>query len=110
MIIPPSLDYLWRYVLGSAAHGIGELVFAETDLRKPEVSELDVSVFVYEDVFGLQITVDDISLMKVFESEKDFGRVKLSDTFRKLLVSSQQVEQFSLHRISDTPDIRSTRR
>lgn len=44
-----------------------------------EICDLDVSVRPEEDVFGLEISVDDVERVEVVESESDFGGVELCD-------------------------------
>lgn len=48
-------------------------------LCETEVGDFDVTVCAEEDVFGLEVSVDDVEGMEVVEGEGDFGCVELCD-------------------------------
>lgn len=43
---------------------------------KVEIGEADVAIFAHENVFGLEISVDEAHMVEVFESENDLGGVE----------------------------------
>lgn len=49
-----SFEHLGAHVFGRPAEGIGDLVSAGQLLGEPEIRELDMSVDIEEDVFGLR--------------------------------------------------------
>ena len=62
-----SLEHLGAHVLGGTAKGLCKVVGSEIHLGKPEISETEVPFGVYQDVFWLQISIDDVSAMKMLE-------------------------------------------
>ena len=70
------VTYLGRKVVGGTTqrpHG------RLTLLRETEVCDLDVPIEVEQNVFGLQVTVDDILVVEVIQGEGDFGGVEFRD-------------------------------
>lgn len=57
--------------------GIGSLLLAI--VADAKVAENDVALAVQEDVFGLDVAVDNPARVKVLDGENDFGDVKTSD-------------------------------
>ena len=49
------------------------------ELGKPKVGHLDVSVRAEQQVFGLEVAVDDVERVQVVERERDLGRVEFGD-------------------------------
>lgn len=45
-----------------------------------------MSVAIKQKIFGLEISVDDILGMKVFQGQSDFGRIEFGDRVRESLV------------------------
>lgn len=58
-------------------------------LREAEIGDLDVPVRAEEDVFGLEIPVDDVLLVEVIESQGDFGSEELGDRVGEALRSER---------------------
>lgn len=46
-------------------------------LREPKISNLDVPIEIEENIFRLEVAIDDIQRMEVVERERDFCRVEL---------------------------------
>lgn len=55
---------------------------------KAEVGDLEMAVAVEEQIFRLQVPVDDIVRVQIVEGERDFRRVELCDRIRKALPES----------------------
>ena len=59
-------DHLRRRIVRRATVRVSPIpCWVSELLGKPEVDELDVAVFVEEDILGLQVSVDDAALMKL---------------------------------------------
>jgi len=61
------------------------------EFRKPKVGHFHVSISAEEQVFGLQVTVDDVEGMKVVERQGDFCGVEFSDRVREALWRRQGI-------------------
>ena len=57
------------------------LSVALEDLGQTEICEADVTIFVHQDVLGLQITVDDVFLVQVTEGHCDLNGVEAGSIF-----------------------------
>jgi len=55
-------------------------------IRKSKVAEFDIIVLVDEDIFGLQISVDDIRLVQVFNRQNKLSNYEQADLFREKIV------------------------
>ena len=55
------------------------------DIRDAEISDLDVAMSIQQQILGLQVTVDDVHAMEVFERKRDFCSVELRDRVREAL-------------------------
>ena len=51
------------------------------DFGKPEVCETNVPIVVHEDVFGLEVSVDDLFVVKMTNCHSNLDGVKLSSFF-----------------------------
>lgn len=58
---------LWSQVFGSATQGVGASLAV---LSEAKIGEFEVAFLVNEDVFGLQVTVNDVLAVHVFEHEE----------------------------------------
>ena len=79
-------------VFGSSAEGVGCIRIFHIQLAQTEVTQGDVSCVVEKDVLGLEITVDDIKLVKMLESEQKLGTVESSTTLIETLFTLQMME------------------
>ena len=61
------------------------------ELGKPKVGHLDVSVGAKQQVFGLEVAVDDVERVKVVEGECDLGRVEFGDRVGEALCEGKAV-------------------
>ena len=60
-----------------------------------EISEADVTIFVHENVLGLQVTVDNLFAVKVTECHGNLNRIKTRSLFRESCNLSQVREQLT---------------
>ena len=65
-----------RDVVRGAAEGLRERLAVLEDLAEAEVDELDVAVLVEHDVLGLEVSVDDVHGMEVFEGAHDLAEIE----------------------------------
>jgi hypothetical protein len=60
------------------------LLITFQDLGETEVSQADVTIFTHKDVLRLQVTVNDLLLMEMTDSQGDGKRVELGTLLREL--------------------------
>ena len=75
-VVSFGCDHFWRKIIRSSAErpsDIGNI------FRKSEIGDLDVTMSVQEQILRLQISVDDILLVKILEGQRHFGGVELGD-------------------------------
>ena len=68
--------HLRSHVLHCAAEGLGERPAVLEDFAEAEVDEFDVSVLVEHDVLGLEVAIDDVHGMEVFEGAHDLAEIE----------------------------------
>jgi hypothetical protein len=56
------------------------------DLREPEVSKNDITVLRDEDVFGLDVAVDNIEAVERFDGEGELRHIDLDAVAAELLI------------------------
>jgi len=88
-----ALNDFRSQVLGRAAESVRHLVACHLKLREAEVSQLDVTLRVKDDVLGLKITVDNSVAVETLKGKDDFCGVKSCSKFGKFLLFSQVEEQ-----------------
>jgi hypothetical protein len=76
-----------RNIAWGAAEGISAVALIE-DLGKAEVAELYIAIVIDENILGLKIPVNYISLMQVFQREGDASHVKAGEVLLHALKSS----------------------
>jgi hypothetical protein len=69
-IIGFFLAKFWREVEGRADHGLRKLITGE-HLGDAQVADLNLLVFIHEDVEGLDVPVQDLTLVDVLQSHAD---------------------------------------
>lgn len=57
--MPLLSQYFWSQILWCSAEGVSLLILLE-DLGQSKVCQTDVAVFAHEDIFRLQISIDDL--------------------------------------------------
>ena len=65
--------HLWSEVFGSTAEGVCACLAV---LGETEISQSEVAFSIDEDVFWLQITVNDVQRVKIFEHQGHLSRVE----------------------------------
>lgn len=96
MVVPPARDDLRRNVLWGAAHAISGLILRVADLGQSKVGELDVPIAIQQDIFGLDVPVDDIPGVQVLKCQEELGCVELGHLLVETTAAPEQVEQFAL--------------
>ncbi len=69
-------DHLRSHVFDCTTERCGQLVVVVEDLAEAEVDEFDVTFGVQHDVFGLEVAVDDVDAVKVFQGAHDFAQIE----------------------------------
>lgn len=69
-------DDFWRHILGSTHDGVGLLTSVGQLLGDSEVCQLEVTIGVQEDVLWLQVSVDDVHLVEILQSEKNLSSIE----------------------------------
>ena len=62
-----------RDVLGSSANSVGTL---SDYLGETVIDKFEVAIIADHDIFGLQITVDDVATVKILEDASDLGAIE----------------------------------
>lgn len=70
-----AFEHLGSEVGHTPAEGFGSIVVEHTLLRESEVSKHGMPIDIEDDVFGLQVAVDDIILVEVLQGREDLGYV-----------------------------------
>ena len=84
-------------VLGGPTEGVAVLVAPPELLRKPEVRQLDVAVDPNQNVFGLQVPVKHVLVMKDFQRLHDLDDVEGGHSLGELVSLGEEVEQLTPH-------------
>ena len=85
---------LWCEVVRRTAERICLLIPLD-DLRKTEVSEANIAVFVHENVFWFEITIDDILAVQMTQSHSNLDCVETRSLFREPRNLAQMGEKFT---------------
>ena len=99
------LNDLGRKVLWRATEGVGLdrvlIVLVPQPLGKPKVDQLDMSVCVQQQVFGLHIPVRDsaLFLVQVLEHEHDLGRIEARHLLIEPSVFAQVCKQLAARNV-----------
>lgn len=92
-------------VVWGAANGIGSLL---DDFSESEISELEISFDINEDVFRLEISIGDVVAVQVLEGEHNLGGVETGGLKGNASDSSEIGEKFSArHEFHDVVDVAS---
>lgn len=74
--------YLWGEIIRGATERPNSRIAV---LCESKISNLDMSIKVEEDVFGFEITVNDIKIMKIIQRQRHFSSIKLRHWVRETL-------------------------
>ena len=94
LVVSSSFQNLGGQVLRSSAEGLGSLAVPD-DFGHTEVSQADISIIVHQDVFQLEVAVDEILRVEMSEPQSDLHGIKLGLLFRELLLVGKVLEQLS---------------
>mmetsp|Transcript_30181 Transcript_30181/g.79271 ORF Transcript_30181/g.79271 Transcript_30181/m.79271 type:complete len:236 (+) Transcript_30181:1532-2239(+) len=83
------LEHLWRKVLWGATEGPRSVLGAHPLLAQSKVSQHDVAILVQQNVFGLEVAVQHVMVVKKPQRRRQLGGVKQRALLRKLLVLVQ---------------------
>ena len=70
------LNHLRRHVLSTAAKAVGDLSRIKTKFGQSKISNFNMSIMINQQIFRFKIPVNDILLMQVHESIKNFDEVE----------------------------------
>lgn len=73
-----AYDHFWAQVLGRPAKGVRLVFVVLDDLRESEVRKHDVTVSVHQDVLRFEVSVEDLAIVEVAQSQRNLGGIKLS--------------------------------
>ena len=85
-------DDFWSHVLRRATECVSTIPWLDL-LHEAEVSQFDVTIVLEEDILRLEISVDQVHRMDVFEHNYDLCSIEPGQYIVQLLVSLQQIEQ-----------------
>ena len=85
---------LWCKIIGSTAERICLLISLD-DLRKTEVSKAYIAVFIHENVFRFEITIDDILAVQMTQSHGNLNCVETRSLFRESCNLAQMGEKLT---------------
>ena len=72
-----ALNDLWGQVFRSSTESGGGFTRVGEEFSKAEVSQLDVAIFINENILRFQVSVDDLVLVEDADSEHKLGGVEL---------------------------------
>lgn len=75
-VVALRCDHFWGKIVRSATKCPGDIRHL---LREAKIGNLDMTMSVQEQVFGFQVTVDDILIVQVFKGKGDFGGVEFGN-------------------------------
>ena len=90
-------DDFGRHILGGSTNGVGVVLTLDVGLGESKVGELDVAVLADHDVFGFEITVDDVFGVEVLKRQQHLRSVEAGP--ESLLVYVPSVNFFCLDSI-----------
>ncbi len=93
--MPTLQDHFRWHVFGTSTKGVSNLSGVHSTFGEPKVRNLDMSIMVDQQVFRLQIPINDILLMQVHESIHDLNEVKPCVLFAHSLDWLKVVEKLS---------------
>lgn len=103
--IPPAGKHLWRGIAGGAAKRVHETVALEL-ARKAKVAKLDIAALVEENVFELEIAVNDALAVYVGDGEAELAKDSASFGLSEHLVLDQVVVELAASAyFADHPDV-----
>lgn len=70
-------DDFWGNILWSSYNSVGFSCGVAQLLGHTEIGQLEVAVRVQEDVFRLQVSVNDVFLVKILKCQQDLGCIEL---------------------------------
>ena len=90
-----SLNHLRRHVLGAATKAVSNFPTFQTELGQTEISDLDMSIVVDQQILGLEVSVNDVLLVEVHQSVQDLDKVESSIFLIHPFDCFEVVEEFS---------------
>lgn len=83
----------WAKIFRTAAYGLGLIEFGEVFLRKSKVSEPEMTPFINENIFWLEVSVQNVVLVKMFDSKNGLSEKQTSLLWSKAFVLLDQIEE-----------------
>ena len=93
-VVAVALEDFGAHVFWGAAEGIAFLAFWDF-LGETEIGDFDVAIDIDEDIFWLDVSVDDVQAMQMLKAEKELSHVELGLLFSKLLDFSKMEEHLT---------------
>lgn len=89
------LDHFRRHVLSASAETVGDFSAVEPGLRQSKISDLDMSIVIDQQILRFEVSIDDVLLMQVHESIKNFYEVESSIGLGHSFDGFEVIEEFS---------------
>jgi len=93
--VASSFDHLWRQILRCPTERVTVLCVLVDQGCKSKISKLDVAVSTHQDVFRLEVSVDDPCFMQVINCQKDLGNIKPGLRLREAFLFLQVVVELA---------------
>mmetsp|Transcript_21232 Transcript_21232/g.35395 ORF Transcript_21232/g.35395 Transcript_21232/m.35395 type:complete len:210 (-) Transcript_21232:175-804(-) len=107
-VIHPGAQYLWCAVptgTNVLGHRTRLKLLREAHARQAEVTNLQVTVAVHQQIPGFQITVDHLCRVDVLHATQDLVEKKLTVVVRQTLLGFQDRCQIRFHQLRDHVDV-----
>ena len=85
----------WAEVFRTATYGFGLIKFGEVLLRKSKVCQLQMTPFIDQDIFRLQVSIEDVMIMKMLDCKNNLSEQKPGLFWCKVLMPLDEVEQIT---------------
>jgi len=95
LVIAVAQQQLRGKVLGCTAEGVGAVLVLHVKLAKAEVAEGNVTLIVEQDIFWLEIAVDDVEAVQALEGAQQLSRVETTAVDIETLFPLQMMEQLA---------------
>ena len=93
MVVSCPIYHFWSQILWSPTERIGGLL--SQHLCQAEVSQFNVAVLADQDVFRLQVPIEDLAFVEVAEGQGDLSPIEFGGGFGKFFVLGQDSVELS---------------
>ena len=102
--VDASTDDFGRSVVWTSTAGCEEIPIAHL-VREAEIGDLDIEVVVEENVLGLEVAVDDLEAVRVFDARDDLLEEAPCSLFGHAAVGDDVVEELATGVFKDEDDV-----